>query len=120
MRKRYIQDPKTGKLVEAKLYRREGHFIQGEIAPFRSNVDGTMITSRKELAEHNRRNKVTNDSFEGAIAARNREKEALFTPETPYDTDRRKRAIAFAIEARSGSKTAGEVREMAERYANDT
>lgn len=119
MRKRYIQDPKTGKLVKAELYRRESHFIQGEIAPFRSMVDGSMITSRKELAEHNRRHNVTNDSFEGAIAARNREKEACFTPEIPYDTARRKDAIKFAIEARSGSKTQGELREMAEKYAAD-
>ena len=119
MRKRYIQDPQTGKLVEASVYRRPTHFIQGEIEPFKSPIDGSVISSRKELAEHNRRHNVTQDSFNEAFAAREREKEAFYSADKSYDSKRRKAALKFAIDSLSGSKTKAEIREMAERYAND-
>lgn len=119
MRRRYIQDPKTGKLVEANLYRREGHFIQGEIKPFRSQLDDSMISSRKELEAHNRRHNVTQDSFSEAQAAKRKEQEAFYTPEQSYDSKRRKAALNFSFETLRGSKTKGEIKEMAERYAKD-
>lgn len=118
-RKRYIQDPQTGKLVEAKLYRRGGHFIQGEIEPFKSPLDGTVISSRKQLEEHNRRHGVTQDTFNEAYAARQKERKAFYSTDESYDSDRRKVALNFSFEALRGSKTRAEIKEMAERYARD-
>ncbi len=34
--------------------------VQGDIDPFRSPVDGSVITSRRDLAAHNERNGVVN------------------------------------------------------------
>ena len=34
--------------------------IRGDITPFKSMVDGTVINSRKDLREHNLRNNVVN------------------------------------------------------------
>jgi hypothetical protein len=40
--------------------------IQGDIEAFVSPVDGTIISDRKQLREHNKRNKVENiQEFEG-------------------------------------------------------
>ena len=101
------------------MYRSSGHFIQGEITPFKSPIDGSMITSRKELEAHNRRHNVTLDTFNDAYAAKQKEREAFYTPEASYDSDRRKAALNFAFESLRGSKTKAEIREMAERYAKD-
>jgi hypothetical protein len=43
-----------------------GAFIGGDIESFVSPVDGTIISDRKQLREHNKRNKVENiQEFEG-------------------------------------------------------
>ena len=105
MRRRYVQDRETGKLVEVPLYRSSGHFIQGEITPFRSPVDGSMINSRKELEAHNRKHNVTLDTFNEAYALRQKEREAFYSTDKPYDTERRKHALNFAFESLRGSKT---------------
>lgn len=52
---RYIQDPKTGKLVPAHEYQREtndGAFIQGDIESFVSPIDGSVISDRGQLRRH--------------------------------------------------------------------
>lgn len=33
-------------------------FVKGNFAPFKSQIDGTLITCEKNLAEHNKRNNV--------------------------------------------------------------
>lgn len=41
-----------------------GHAIHGDITPFVSPVDGSVISDRKGLREHNKRNNVVNaDEF---------------------------------------------------------
>ena len=56
MRQRYIQDAETGDLIPADEYVfRDRHYVQGEIQPYKSMIDGTMITSRSQHREHLRK-----------------------------------------------------------------
>ena len=57
-RKRYIQDPKTGKLIPAEEWyetREQAPFVMPDIQPYQSMADGTMITSRSHHREHLKR-----------------------------------------------------------------
>ena len=61
MRKRWIQDPTTYKLIPADEYERprtNAPAVSGDIEPFVSSVDGTLISSRRSLREHNKRHNV--------------------------------------------------------------
>lgn len=52
---RYIQDPETLELVPAHEYRRparSGLEIMSDIQPYRSIIDGSVITSRSRHREH--------------------------------------------------------------------
>ncbi len=62
MRRIWRQDPITNKLVEVTDERtsRVNFFIHGDIAPFVSPVDGTVIGGRRQLRDHNKRNDVVN------------------------------------------------------------
>ena len=119
MRRSWVQDPVTGKLIPKEEYYeagRELHSVVGEIEPFVSHVDGTVIRSRKDLREHNARNGVVTAEFDtAAIKQRTTEREALYGGK-PYDRERRIDAIKFAVEAVQGGRTKSEIREMAERY----
>ncbi len=56
---RWRQDRITGKLIptdEAAARRDAGAAVHGDITPFVSPVDGTVISDRKQLREHNKRN----------------------------------------------------------------
>ena len=58
---RWIQHPITNKLVPANEYVRPkeaGHYVHGDIQAFVSPVDGTVISDRKKLRDHNIRNNV--------------------------------------------------------------
>lgn len=58
----YRQDNETGKLYEVvREAPRHHHFVRGSFQPYLSPVDGTQIHNNGQLAEHNRRNGVTND-----------------------------------------------------------
>ena len=60
---RWRQDAKTGKLIPidgAARNRDAGAAIHGTIEPFVSPVDGSIISDRKTLREHNLRNNVVN------------------------------------------------------------
>lgn len=55
MRRRWIQDPATGKLVDAAEWAEPpdaGYYIIGDIEPYRSMCDGSMVTSRTKHREH--------------------------------------------------------------------
>ena len=66
----WVQDPETGEMIpkEKWLEHKYGDHppenltarIQEDIAPFVSPVDGSVITGRKALSEHNKRHGVTN------------------------------------------------------------
>ena len=119
MRRSWVQDPVTGKLIPKEGYYGPGGespSIHGDIEPFVSHVDGTVIRSRKELREHNARNNVVIAEFDtAAIKQRTAEREALYGG-GPHDRARRLEAIKFAVEANQGKRTKSEIREMAERY----
>lgn len=119
MRRSWVQDPETGELIPKEEYygpRRDVHAVLGEIEPFVSHVDGTIIDSRQALREHNARNNVQQADFDSsAVKARQQERDALYAGK-PYDRERRIDAIKFALEANQGKRTKGEIREMAERY----
>lgn len=59
---KWRQDSVTGKLVpiDEATQRHAGHYVQGDIEPFVSPVDGSVISDRRQLAEHNKRNNVVN------------------------------------------------------------
>lgn len=118
MRRRYIQDPKTGKLIPAALYRRHDriHYIQGEIEPFRSHVDGTMITSRRELREHNERNGVVDGGEVLQDQAPHIKAREDYYAGRPHDTERRTDALKFAVELHERGRTPADIHQMAENY----
>lgn len=74
---RYIQHPITHELVPAEEYERPSarhHIVQGDIEPFISPIDKTVISSRAHLREHNLRHGVTNSAdYTPEFLARRRE-----------------------------------------------
>jgi hypothetical protein len=71
---RYIQHPLTLKLVPADEYIRPKetqHSIWNDLDSFVSPVDGSVISDRKQLAEHNKRNNVvSSDNYSPEFYAR--------------------------------------------------
>jgi hypothetical protein len=70
--------------------------IQGDIVSFVSPVDGSVVSDRAQLREHNKRNNVVNCSeFDGAEQNKRREeRERLYTGEhTPIEKLARKQEI---------------------------
>jgi len=62
---RWIQHPITHKLVPADEYVRPkelSHFIHNDIESFVSPIDGSVISDRKQLSEHNKKHGVVNAS----------------------------------------------------------
>ena len=57
----YRQDRETGKFYEVRKVVRQGHYIRGAFHGFVSPVDGSAITTRGQLADHNRKHGVSND-----------------------------------------------------------
>lgn len=61
MRKRYIQDPKTGKLVPAELYTPErvaAHVVMPDKAGYVSPLDGSYVDGRAAHRAHMRKHGV--------------------------------------------------------------
>ena len=47
-----------GEKMHKVIYSAPKGFVTGKFEPFKSHVDGSLITSQRELQEHNRRNNV--------------------------------------------------------------
>jgi hypothetical protein len=65
---KWRQDAKTGKLIpiDATAIAQSGAYIQGDVQSFISPVDGSVITDRRQLREHNAKNGVVNfHEFDG-------------------------------------------------------
>ena len=93
-----IKEDGTSEFVEISTSRPTHHSaaIQGDIEPFVSPVDGSVISDRKQLREHNLRNNVVNTAeFNPEFLERKRkERERLHSGEhTPQETLARKREI---------------------------
>ena len=100
-RRRWVWDPKVNDLVEVSpdyvQPRPEAPNIFGDIQEFRSTVDGTMITSRSKLREHNKRNNVTfAEDFKGEWAKAQAKREEFYT--SGGDREARREAIREALE----------------------
>ena len=70
--------------------------IHGDIQPFVSPVDGTVISDRKQLREHNKRNNVVNTQEFGTEhwEIKRKERERLYTGEhTPAEKLARKQEL---------------------------
>lgn len=69
-----------------------------DIEPFVSPVDGTLITGRAALREHNKRHNVTNVAdFKNEWANKAKERERMLSGDRGFDAKRRKEAIIRAV-----------------------
>lgn len=95
---RYIQNPETMELVElpSRGDNAPSHLLMKNFVPFRSPIDGKIVSTRQGLLDHNKKHSVTQDGFADRIAARTAECENLFGGQ--YKDPTRKADIRDAIE----------------------
>lgn len=102
MRRRYRQNPKTleMELVSDNTQPRDrGILICPDIEAFKSSVDGTIITGRRALREHNKRNDVTNPAdFRNHWDDRRKERDSMYSGDSKFDRKRRIEAIRHAVD----------------------
>ncbi len=101
---RWRQDSKTGKLIpiDEAAARRDGSgtSLHTDFEPFVSPVDGSVISDRRQLREHNKRNNVVNTAeFNPEFLERKRkERERLYSGEhTKAEKHARKQEIYDAL-----------------------
>lgn len=62
----WIQHPETGEFIPKDEYIvpkvNKSAIVMSDVKPFVSIVDGSLISTRRQLAEHNRRHNVTNSA----------------------------------------------------------
>ena len=87
MRWRQVWNEQEGKSdfipIDEAAHKASSVAIHGPIEPFVSPVDGTVISSRKQLRDHNKRNNVVNVSefSDEFIAKKREERERIFKGE---------------------------------------
>ena len=104
MRKTYVLDPVTRELVEKKeYYRAQYSYIQGDIEPVVSPIDGSVISSRSKLREHNaRHNVVPYEEFgDKWFEKKSVERYHKMTGQTKQDKMERIEALKYAIDKHS-------------------
>lgn len=70
-----------------------------DIEPFKSPVDGTIVTGRRSLREHNLRNNVTNAAdFKGEWESAAKERAKFFTADPNFQRKERIEALKYAWE----------------------
>lgn len=70
-----------------------------DLEPFVSPVDGTVVTGRAALREHDKRNGVTNVAdYKNEWENRGTERAAFYSGDQKYDRERRREAIIRAVE----------------------
>jgi hypothetical protein len=84
---KYVQHPETGKLIPGDkvdwpryhtVADHSNFIVRGDIEPFVSPVDRTVVTGRRSLAEHNARNGVVNfHEFDGHFEAQAKKRKAI-------------------------------------------
>jgi len=100
LKRSWRQDSETGKLVEITVERSSGVFIRGDIQPYVSPIDGSVIGSRSAERQHNARHGVSNDIDSLREKARKKNEPQQ---QTALDVHERKLAIKDAIERVSSS-----------------
>ena len=90
---RWIQCPETNKLIPADEYVRpktkQTHMVMEDVKPFKSPIDGSVISTRRKLDEHNRRHGVTNSADYPKEWVANRGKQRLREQKRHGDNERR-------------------------------
>jgi hypothetical protein len=82
-----------------------GVLICGDIAPFQSVVDGTVISGRRALREHNKRNNVTfTADFTNEWASKQKERERMYGGDQTFDRQRRLPHIIKAVDQHTRRK----------------
>lgn len=99
-RYRYNQATKEMELIsESEGSRNYGILVCGDIEPFKSIVDGSIITGRAALREHNLRNNVTfSEDYRDEWATKAKERERMYAGDRTFDQKRRVEAIRGAVE----------------------
>lgn len=102
MRRRYRYNPKTKEMElvsESVGINSRGVLICPDIEPFKSSVDGTVITGRCALREHNKRNDVTNPAdFKSHWENKGKERASMYGGDSNFDRRRRVEAVKNAVE----------------------
>ena len=100
MKRTYVQNPVTGKFEEKRARPRlEMHYVQDDVQPFVSPVDGSIISSKSGLRNHNARNDVVNyQEFGDAHFERKAAERAKFY-DGSYDRKGRTEDIVRAVNA---------------------
>lgn len=101
MRRRYRYNPKTKEMDLVHEDRSgavdRGILVCSDITPFKSIVDGSIITGRRALREHNKRNSVTfTEDFKGHWENTAKERAAMYSGDPKFD---RKRRIEKLVQA---------------------
>lgn len=104
---RYIQDPKTGKLILAHLYRRASEpslYIHGDIESFVSPIDGSTISDRAQLRKHNEKHGVTDSRDYGPewFGRKEKEREQVMRCDSEKENQSRREHIFQAIQQHEG------------------
>lgn len=108
MRRRYKYNPATKEMElvsESIGLRDRGVLICPDIETFKSSVDGTVITGRRSLREHNKRNDVTfTEDFRGDWERKAKARDAMYSGDSKFDRTRRVEAIKQAVEKHSSRR----------------
>lgn len=104
---KWIQDPETGTLIPAHEYRRNAvqtAFVQGDIESFRSPVDGSLISDRAQLREHNHKHGVTDlrDYGDDYFARKEQERQSVLRSDSKAAKQDRIATMLHAIETHGG------------------
>lgn len=102
LRRRWRWNPDLNQLVEVSLEENQAprsHEIMTDIEPFKSPVDGTIVSGRRALRDHNKRNNVTNAAdFKETWEKARKERESFYSGESKYDRAARIDALKHAWE----------------------
>lgn len=101
MRRKYRYNPKTKEmeLVSESIGKERGILICPDIEPFKSSVDGSVITGRRALRDHNKRNAVTNPAdFTSHWEGKAKERASMYGGDPKFDRQRRIEAVKNAVE----------------------
>lgn len=108
MRLRYRQNPKTLEMEpinDAADRKERGILVCPDISPFKSVVDGSVITGRRALREHNLRNNVTfTEDFRGDWENARKVRESMYSGDSKFDRRRRIEAIKRAVDQQSNRR----------------
>jgi hypothetical protein len=105
MRRRYRYNPATKEMEQINLDPRAGNrgvLVCADITPFKSVVDGTVISGRRALREHNKRNDVTfTEDFKGDWERKAKERARMYGGDATFDRTRRIEHVKAAIDKHS-------------------